>query len=490
MKTLIATLSQPSLVTAESRRRLAATERHRSAGTGSAPRLQAIDLVPLCCCVLLAAPLPAAAVPPLNPPVVVQSSAVPSRIAASPAALPEGSFRQSRFFEVASADPRSTAFVAALTQNFEAALVCFFPGVLPEATGPRNIRIELLSAKNAPWTESCRIVEKSGQWLLLMRWTRDLELKAVNRALARALLGKLVQNHSGTAAQPAAKPDAANGAPGSTQTAAISAPPALRLFAPAVPDWLLEALLSEVQLLATPAVIGQWVLDARETGPAPLEALTTTPHVRQGFWFGRHLQRELIRQKIPASVFFAGLGAGGSPEEILVRHFPDIAADPDCRALWWPTGFVQITRPYHGGPVLTMRESREYLESAMAFVFAPAGVDRRFSPEDLPSLRGLPAVQSEIRSRIQRLKRDITSANPVWHNPWLSYGVYLEKLLDTKLVDVKQGGWRYGVSQEKSPAPKSGELQTLRAQLQADIAAARSLEDAVEAVFSSLPKKK
>jgi hypothetical protein len=274
-------------------------------------------------------------------------------------------------------------------------------------------------------------------------------------------LGKLIQNHSGAGAS-------------------ANAP---RLYASSVPDWLLDALLSEVQLRATPGIAGQWALEARDAGPAPLEALTAAPRVRQGFWFLRHLQRELARERISASAFFAGLAKGGGAEEVLARHFPAIAADPDRRALWWPTGFIQITRPRHGGPVLSMRESREYLEAATAFVFAPAGVDCRFTAEDLPSLRHLPAVQREIRWRVQRLKRDIASANPVWHNVWQSYGVFLEKLFDTKPVNIRRGGQRYEVSFEKVPEPKPEELQALWKQVKADIATARALEDAVEAAL-------
>jgi hypothetical protein len=325
-----------------------------------------------------------------------------------------------------------------------------------------------LSDKNVPWTEPWRIVEKRGQLLLLVRWTRELELGSVHQALARALLGKLTQNHSGG-------------------SSAESVP---RLFAPAVPGWLVDALLSEVEVRANPAIAGLWALEARDAGPVPLGELGSTSRVRQGFWFLRHLQRELARKKVPVSDLFAGLAVGGEPEEIFARHFPDLAADPDRRVLWWPTGFVQITRPHRGGPVLSMRESREYLETASAFVFAPAGVDSRFVPEDLSSLRHLPAVQSEIRFRVQRLKRDIISANPVWHNAWQSYGVFLEKLLDSKDVEIKLGGRRYGVSSEKLPPAKPEELRALWSQVQTDITAARALEDAVTAALQQEIKKK
>jgi hypothetical protein len=351
---------------------------------------------------------------------------------------PAGSFRKSIFFEVAAADAVSATFVATLARELEATLAGLFRGILPtNSDGPRNIRIELLSAKDAPWPEPWRIVEKRGQWLLLLRWAPDTQLDTVRHVLARTLLARLVQNHSGDTAGQG------------------------HLYAPAFPRWFVEAFLSVSEIRAAPALMGIRALEARDAGPAPLDGLDGAP--RRSFWFLLHLQRELIRKGISGHTFFSGLAAGGSPEEIFARHFPEEAADADRRALWWPTGFTQLTHARRSGTVLTMRESREYLEKAIAFVFAPAGVDRRFSAEDLPTLSHLPAVQSEVRLRAQRLRRDISAANPVWHNAWQSYGLFLEKF----------------------PGGNVKELQGLWKQVQVDVQAARVLEGDVNTVLKT-----
>jgi hypothetical protein len=88
---------------------------------------------------------PLSAQEPAAPPLSAPTKPVPAP-AAVPVALPDalldGSFRKTLFFEVASLDSVSTAFVAALAQNFETSLASLFPDALPaNSDGPRNIRI-------------------------------------------------------------------------------------------------------------------------------------------------------------------------------------------------------------------------------------------------------------------------------------------------------------------------------------------------------------
>jgi hypothetical protein len=331
------------------------------------------------------------------------AAAADSSVAAAAAAVPppprHGSISESQFFTIASYDARSSFHVARFAQHLDALVERDFR--ITDTLRPR-IRIELVPREEAPRDAPYLLRVHPENISVSLRWDRETTREITLRALTHALLARLCQINN--ARSPAN-----------------------------VPPWLITAYVMEVEASLNPALLDCWTERAENTPPLPLAVIlnpkkqfTDTASAEQAFWFWRHLRRDLRAKKIDTRTFLAELASEPAAEHLLPRLFPKTWADRDLRALWWPTGYVQLThenfRLAH-----TPQESRQYLSDASSFVFAPNGTDLRFSPREIIPLRHLPAVRDEVRERLRRLKYDIPRANPIWHNAWRAYGVFLEK---------------------------------------------------------------
>ncbi|MDR2429525.1 MAG: hypothetical protein LBD14_01255 [Puniceicoccales bacterium] len=332
---------------------------------------------------------------------------------------PRVTLTETAWFDVFSYDTMSASYVAGLCSLLERWFFSEFRWAPPP--GGRRVRVELLPVvadgrQEAPY----RIDDSAGGVTLYVRWGRDTDWDALTVALSHAFLTRVFQAQG------------------------VKAPVA------AAPWWLVAACSREVAQRSKPALVEHWAGLARVMAPVPfVEFADESPRggprgfgavpggrLQQAFWFWRHLKGEFSARRIPPAALLAGLVGGEGLEAILARHFPDVWKDADRRALWWPVGYARLVNE-RGVVTFSMKESREYLADATAFIFAPEGEDRRFAPGELVALRHLDVVREEIRRRHWRLKLDILHANPVWHNAWQSCGVFFEGFASKRMEDAE-----------------------------------------------------
>lgn len=333
---------------------------------------------------------------------------------------PRVTLNETAWFGVFSYDTLSASHVAGLCFLLERWFFNEFRWTPPPRS--QGVRVELLPVVAGEGREAVpyRINASAGGVTLYVRWARDTDWDVLTVALSHALLTRVFQ------AQGARDPAAA------------------------VPWWLVAACSRELAQQIKPALIGHWACLARATAPVPLATFTggsahVTPRgfesvpdgqFQQAFWFWRHLKGELGARRISPAVLLGGLAGGEELGAILARHFSDVWGDADRNALWWPVGYARLVHE-RGVVTFSMKESREYLADATAFIFAPEGADRRFEPGALVAMRKLDVVREEIRRRHRRLKMDILHANPVWHNAWQACGVFFEGFADKRVEDAE-----------------------------------------------------
>ena len=280
---------------------------------------------------------------------------------------------------------------------------------------------------------------------LRIRWDTALSHEDFTRALVHALCARVLLAHG------AAKP------------------------AEAVPAWLVEALSREFILARFPTLFDEWARQSAAGRPLPVSTFASANIGKpsktfslQSFWFLRFLRQELAAKKMPHGHLFTEIARGKTLDDFLADTFPEEWKDADQRALWWPLGYSQTTRSHMSG-TQTMAESRTSLEKATAFVFAIGEVDTPLTPTQLIPLRSQKTVRDEIAARLFRLKVNLGHVNPVWHNAWHTYGIFLEKFSDIQVADAT--------------------LLRLWENAQADIRAARTLEAEVSAALKQAQQK-
>lgn len=331
---------------------------------------------------------------------------------------PDVVFNENNRFTVYSYDIRSASAAA----NAAANMAKWFEDELrrPDALGGKRIRVELVPAARAAFAGSYAINDNAAQVTLCIRWGKNTERDAMHFALAHAYLTRLIQN-CGVLETPSAK----------------------------VPDWLVCALARETEAQMRPALLENWTRQAADRAIPPLELFTletlhghfapvqpgSPDYPAHAFWFWRHLRRKFPDHATQRELILA-LAGGQTLETFLEKKIPSVWKDPNRKTLWWPVSLTQIIRE-RTTPAMTMREAREYLAEAANFVFAPDGTDKRFSPPELIALRNVPAVKTEVLERRRRLRIDIARANPVWHNAWRAYGVFLEEFGNEKTPDAE-----------------------------------------------------
>ncbi|MDR0535491.1 MAG: hypothetical protein LBG65_03950 [Puniceicoccales bacterium] len=359
--------------------------------------------------------------------------------------------------DVLSWDKGSALFVRNLARHTEQMLAKVFPEAFipppPEQLHGRvvAVNIELPKREEIRWPGPFKALSMPGNDVLAIKWSRETRVEDLRFALARAALARLAL----ACQAPAPAPVPAGSVPpppepGMTFEAAFDA----------IPAWLTNAFLLEMELRDNAGPDHRLVAGSHR---APLPTLAEIGSARvspaAAFWFLRHVRAELHRAGIPEYAFFSGILLGGGPDKVLGRHFPKIAADTDQRALWWPLGYVRLTRSnafLRGAQ--TMRESAGRFRQATSFLLAPAGVDRSFRADALAGMRSLPAAGREAAIRLRRLRHELPGVNPVWHNAFQSYGIFLERL----------------------PDASDAELARLWRQVEADASHARFLQEAVE----------
>ncbi|MDR2844945.1 MAG: hypothetical protein LBV28_02500 [Puniceicoccales bacterium] len=312
-------------------------------------------------------------------------------------------------FRIYSYDALSASYVTALAEYLEKWFVRELRWTAPH--GDRRVRVELIPAADAIGPDAYRINDSAGQISLYVRWAHDTDWDVLAYSLSHALLARAFQ---------------AQGAPAPVG---------------AVPRWLIAACAGELASRDT-AILDEWTRRALETAPMPLAALDAGPPAgavtrpesaefrRQAFWFFRHLRRECAGMRHAPTAPIVALARGQKLDAVLETLFRDTWRDADQRALWWPAGYTQLIHE-RAMPAFSMQTSREKLADATDFVFAPTGADQRFSPLEIIGLREqFPVVRTVVGQRLHQFRFDILRVNPVWHNAWRAYGVFLEKFSD------------------------------------------------------------
>ncbi|MDR1817743.1 MAG: hypothetical protein LBR07_06180 [Puniceicoccales bacterium] len=308
----------------------------------------------------------------------------------------------------------------------------------------------------ARWTGRVRIEAAPKSLVVRLRWGRATTAGDLRDALARALLFQCGR--------------AAGVAAGEVR----------------VPAWLAAGVAGEIECERNPSLLELLRRRAAAEAPVPLAELTA-PAVgsdaagnarfrRQALWLFRLVRAEIARSggaraPLAPAVFrarFAELLRGAPLETALAKINPqpaadaaggsggiaagDAAGDAAARALWWPTGFAQVVRGAEAA-ILSPERSAEVFEELTRFVFADAkGAEDVFcEPAGLFALRERAFVRNEAAARRRLLLAWIPRANPLWHNAWRAYGVFLEQVFAARSAEEAAALW-VGVEQERALA--------------------------------------
>ncbi|MGA0133582.1 MAG: hypothetical protein ACO3ND_04410 [Opitutales bacterium] len=196
---------------------------------------------------------------------------------------------------------------------------------------------------------------------------------------------------------------------------------------PAAEGWFLQALAAETLVQLRPALADLWLREA-SVSPAPAYAdlAAGKSSLSEAFLLWRCVREELTSTESAAvAIDFA---RGRSLAVLL-------AARNRSPESWWPmtrAGLV-LSRP----PVsLGMRESSDALDDIASFVFDLGAGDAVHVGPDIVPHRRLAAVRQGVEARLRALRREIIRQNPVFHNAWRAFGLWLEKFQDAEPAEL------------------------------------------------------
>lgn len=194
--------------------------------------------------------------------------------------------------------------------------------------------------------------------------------------------------------------------------------------------WLVAALSEEVLNSGNIAAVEAAARWARREGWIELARLesafaTETPTGRRAsFWLYRALRRESRDRTAMAAEAMCGTGVSE-----LRRRFFAPESDADADALWWPVAFHRLTGERADALVGSEVSEARYAELSR-FVMEESGSDLAMDSEGLMARHDRANLRRAVSLRLLELKFELPRANPLWHNAYVAYGLFLEKFAD------------------------------------------------------------
>lgn len=186
--------------------------------------------------------------------------------------------------------------------------------------------------------------------------------------------------------------------------------------------WVRQALACETLVSLRPAMNDYWFREGRRATPALLtEILAGQAPEGEAFLFWRAF-RGVLGSLDAQTKAIIDSAQGGSAAAVL----KSLGRSPQE---WWLTARAELL--ISRSPVsLGLRESAESLDDIARFVFDLGAGDVVVSGATLPQHRALPAIRTSLAGRLLSLRREILRQNPVYHNAWRTFGVWLERFPD------------------------------------------------------------
>lgn len=209
-----------------------------------------------------------------------------------------------------------------------------------------------------------------------------------------------------------------------------------QMFLPAhpasgVPAWIVSAVAAESRL---GSVRGRhFFLRKKSSSATPVSpaALIAAPKEKfaddeifriNALWF--------LRAQKNVSVFF---DTKKTPEEKLAAAFPKIFPDGKYDAgtaeKFWAARFFGMIEEEPAGMDLP-RESQRVFDDALLFLVNENGSETRVLAGDLVAFRIQPEIREIAAARLAEFAARFKKVNPVWHNAFTEYGLFLEMFGD------------------------------------------------------------
>jgi hypothetical protein len=297
------------------------------------------------------------------------------------------------------------------------------------------------------WTEPVVFtvsVEPPGRVSVRVRWSADVDLVAVRRAFVQGLiLRQAVAWHGG----------------GEQLT---------------VPLWLEQACTAWSLVQERPALLDAFQQEsARITTPPPLRALLLwrRGEVESRGWELASLWLFLQLQAEAGEVsrwggWVRGLVGGAAPLDTLPRFYTGLWTDAAAMELWWQVSFHHQRR-LRALPVMTAEGSRSWLADRSRWLAGRDGRECVLRLEELPGLRREPWVHSELSDRLAQTRAILGVIHPYYSNAALSMG----RLYEAALKGNEE------------------QFKTARTDFERDAIDGRELEDTVNAILDTAPRK-
>lgn len=161
-----------------------------------------------------------------------------------------------------------------------------------------------------------------------------------------------------------------------------------------------------------------------------------------------------------------GVVGGASPVDTLPRFFKGLWADAAAMELWWQVGFNHQRR-LRTIPVMTAEASRSWLADRSRWLAGREGREVVLPLEELSGLRREPWVRAELIERVRQTQSVLGVIHPFYANTALSLG---------RLYEAAVKG-------------NDEAFKTARADFQRDAMDGRELEDTVNAILDTAPRK-
>ncbi len=366
-----------------------------------------------------ATPAPAMAEAP-----AVQSAQVPGdALTDLPLQLSESSY-----FEVVGLDSISVQGVMRMALRLKSILELYF--TFP-AGSARPIQVKLVPPTLADFSGPFDVrSESSGHRIIRVRWDDKTTISDVCQALSSGALERLAVWRGGV--DSGAK----------------------------VPDWMKVAFGEILEVSLYPAVADDFFEEATRqpslslrqimTATGPYDASQRAVLGVNAYWLTRFLEDEAggAAQVSPLLVALAG---GTPPPEALSQAFPGRFSDGATLELWWAVGYRDmISRKTP--PLQTMAQTRALLDDLESMVIEAAGHDQRLSVGDVWSQRTAPKVRAALKTRFDRAREALPTANPVLYNALLSLGTSLEALQHDDATAFRAAWKRYQVDRTQGEA--------------------------------------
>ena len=358
-----------------------------------------------------------------------------------PTEIPRVFYTKAGQFEIITLDASSAQQALALGREVWGALAV--PLALPAEGFSSPVSVRLMPAE--AWTAEAVFTvtaEAPGRVIVRVRWAADVDPLIVRRAFVQGLILRQAVAWHGVGAQLT------------------------------VPLWLEQACTAWTLVRERPAMIDSMQQESIGRIPPPLSPLL---HWERGavdsrvwevssLWLFLQLQAEMDgRRWLP---WLRGVLGGLDPVDSLPRNYQGLWANALAMELWWQTIF-QHQRRIRALPVMTAVESRAWMSDRSRWLAGREGREVVLPLGELITLRSEPWVLAELKKRALQTRETLGVLHPYYSNAALSMGRLYEAAAKGSARDFK----------------------TALADFERDALDGRELEDTINAVLDTAPRK-